>query len=139
MEIVPVFTRLLYALALAKQTNTKKKHGQGRPTSCLLHISPSSSLLLPLTLALALALTHTPLIKSTTTMSKLSPLAASLPSAGPLYTAITSTWSGLGLPKPSIEHITWVPGKSAISTNKEVVICIATYLLVIFSGRELMR
>ena len=72
-------------------------------------------------------------------MSKVNPLAASLPPPGPLYTLITSTWSALGLPKPSIEHVTWVPGQSAISTNKEVVICIGTYLLIIFGGRELMR
>jgi hypothetical protein len=72
-------------------------------------------------------------------MSKINPLAASLPPPGPLYTAITSAWSALGLPKPSIEHVTWVPGQSAISTNKEVVICIGTYLLIIFGGRELMR
>lgn len=72
-------------------------------------------------------------------MSEYTPLYASLPSAGPLYTAITSTWSGLGLPKPPVELVTWVPGQSPISTNKEVVICIVTYLLVIFGGRELMR
>lgn len=72
-------------------------------------------------------------------MSKLSPLSTSLPGPGPLYTAITETWTGLGLPKPPVHLVTWVPGQSPISTNKEVAICIVTYLLVIFSGRELMR
>jgi hypothetical protein len=72
-------------------------------------------------------------------MTKFSPLPTSLPGPGPLYTLITSLWSGMGLPKPAIEHVTWVPGQSAISTNKEVVICIGTYLLVIFGGRELMQ
>lgn len=72
-------------------------------------------------------------------MSAYTPLAVSLPAAGPIYKAITSTWSGLGLPKPPVELITWVPGQSPISTTKEVAICIVTYLLIIFSGRELMR
>lgn len=33
----------------------------------------------------------------------------------------------------------WQPGMTPLSTTKEVAIAMATYFLVIFSGRELMR
>lgn len=69
----------------------------------------------------------------------MNPLKAWTPGPGPLYTAITSTWNGLGLNPPPIEYRTWVPGSSALSTNKAVVAAIGTYLLVIFGGREIMR
>lgn len=61
------------------------------------------------------------------------------PSPGPVYSLITGAWSALGLPRPPIQYITWVPGQSPMSTYKEVVAAIGTYLLVIFGGRELMR
>jgi hypothetical protein len=61
------------------------------------------------------------------------------PAPGPVYKTITGTWSALGLPKPALHNITWIPGQSPLSTYKEVVTAIATYLVIIFGGRELMR
>jgi len=69
----------------------------------------------------------------------MSPLSAWTPGPGPLYSLITSTWTGLNLPTPPIELRTWVSGQSPLSTNKAVVAAIGTYLLVIFGGREIMK
>nr|XP_019007576.1 fatty acid elongase [Kwoniella pini CBS 10737]OCF46357.1 fatty acid elongase [Kwoniella pini CBS 10737] len=69
----------------------------------------------------------------------MSPLTAWTPGPGPLYTIITSAWEALGVPKVPIQYKTWVPGSSPLSTQKEVVAAIGTYLLVIFGGRELMK
>lgn len=56
---------------------------------------------------------------------------------GPLATLLSSvTPDSL---KPSYRFTHWVPGQTPLSTNKEVVTAIATYLIVIFGGRELMR
>ncbi|OCF56896.1 fatty acid elongase [Kwoniella mangroviensis CBS 10435] len=69
----------------------------------------------------------------------MSPFSAWTPGPGPLYTLITSAWETLGVPKVPIQYKTWVPGSSPLSTQKEVVAAIGTYLLVIFGGRELMK
>lgn len=61
------------------------------------------------------------------------------PGHGPLITAIRSIWNSLDLPKPSAEYYQWIRGATPLSTNKEVVVAIATYFIVIFGGRELMR
>ncbi|GMK58217.1 hypothetical protein CspeluHIS016_0502490 [Cutaneotrichosporon spelunceum] len=58
---------------------------------------------------------------------------------GPVITAIKSMWSAANLPSPPKELVEWIPGKSPISTYKEVIIALTTYLVVIFGGRELMR
>jgi fatty acid elongase 3 len=41
--------------------------------------------------------------------------------------------------KPSYRFTHWVPGSTPLSTTTEVVTAIATYLVIIFGGRELMR
>jgi hypothetical protein len=69
----------------------------------------------------------------------MSPLSAWTPGPGPLYSLITSTWTGLNLPTPPLELRTWITGQSPLSTNKAVVAAIGTYLLVIFGGREIMK
>ncbi|WRT66031.1 uncharacterized protein IL334_002982 [Kwoniella shivajii] len=69
----------------------------------------------------------------------MSPLSAWTPGPGPIYTTITTAWEALGVPKVPIQYKTWVPGSSPLSTQKEVVAAIGTYLLVIFGGRELMK
>jgi fatty acid elongase 3 len=54
-----------------------------------------------------------------------------------LYELITST-----VPRslhPPAYLTTWQPGVTPLSTWKEVSIAMATYFLVIFSGREVMR
>ena len=54
-----------------------------------------------------------------------------------LYELITST-----VPRalhPPAYLTTWQPGVTPLSTWKEVAIAMATYFLVIFSGREVMR
>ncbi|KAI5452552.1 Fatty acyl-CoA elongase/Polyunsaturated fatty acid specific elongation enzyme [Naganishia albida] len=56
---------------------------------------------------------------------------------GPLATLLSSvTPDSL---KPSYRFTHWVPGSTPLSTNTEVVTAIATYLVIIFGGRELMR
>ncbi|WVQ96943.1 hypothetical protein IAU59_004052 [Kwoniella sp. CBS 9459] len=69
----------------------------------------------------------------------MSPFSAWTPGPGPLYTLITSLWDASGIPKAPLELRTWVPGHSPLSTQKEVVAAIGTYLLVIFGGREIMK
>lgn len=58
---------------------------------------------------------------------------------GPVITTIKSVWSSFNLPNPPKELVEWIPGKSPLSLQKEVIIALTTYLVVIFSGRELMR
>lgn len=61
------------------------------------------------------------------------------PGNGPLLTTLRTTWNTLNLPHPPAELTEWIRGASPLSTNKEVVVAIATYFIVIFGGRELMR
>lgn len=61
------------------------------------------------------------------------------PAPGPLYQLITKTWAALPVSNPPRELVNWIPGQSPLSTTKEVVAAVATYLLIIFGGRELMR
>lgn len=56
---------------------------------------------------------------------------------GPVYTLLDSVVPASL--KPSYELTHWIPGRTPLSTNKEVIIAIITYLTVIFGGRELMR
>ena len=56
---------------------------------------------------------------------------------GPIYTLLSSVTPDAF--KPGYELTHWVPGKTPMSTTQEVVIGIATYLAVIFGGRELMK
>lgn len=58
---------------------------------------------------------------------------------GPLITSIKSVWSNFNLPNPPKELVQWIPGKSPLSLQKEVAVTLVTYLVVIFSGRALMR
>ncbi|KAJ9118283.1 hypothetical protein QFC22_004194 [Naganishia vaughanmartiniae] len=56
---------------------------------------------------------------------------------GPLATLLSSvTPDSL---KPSYRFSHWVPGQTPLSTQKEVVAAIVTYLVIIFGGRELMK
>ena len=72
-------------------------------------------------------------------ISDVNPLAAWTPSPGPLHSLIYWAWSTLHIPTLPIEYRTWVSGGSPLSTQKEVVAAIGTYLLIIFGGREIMR
>lgn len=82
---------------------------------------------------------HLPPHLTNLTSIMLSSILAWKPAPGPVYKLITGTWSTLGLPKPALANVTWIPGQSPMSTYKEVVAAIGTYLLIIFGGRELMR
>lgn len=56
---------------------------------------------------------------------------------GPIYTLLDSlTPQAL---KPGYELTHWVPGRTPLSTDREVIVAIVTYLVVIFGGRELMK
>ena len=72
-------------------------------------------------------------------LANLTQLAPWVPAPGFFYQALTGTWKAVGLPSPPPQLQTWVSGQSPLSTHREVVAAVATYLLVIFGGRELMR